>query len=171
MRREQAGGKVGDRNADPHRPLAGLPGDRHQPAHALRDLIEAGPLGVGSALAETGNAGIDDARVELRERLVVDAQPFLHAGAEILDDDVGLFDHPLEGREAFRRLEIERHAALVAVQVLEIGTFARPPHAFLVARRLLDLDDVGAPIGELARAGRARPDAREIEHGEASERL
>ena len=38
---EQAGGEVGDGNADPHRAFARRAGDRHQPAHALRDLIEA----------------------------------------------------------------------------------------------------------------------------------
>ena len=41
-RAEDAGGQIGDRNADAHRALAGQAGDRHQPAHALRDLIEAG---------------------------------------------------------------------------------------------------------------------------------
>ena len=51
--------EVGDRNADPHRPLPRQAGDRHQSAHALRDLIEAGPVGIGPVLAETGNAGVD----------------------------------------------------------------------------------------------------------------
>ena len=39
--------EVGDRDADAHRPLPGQPGDRHQPAHALRDLVEARPVGIG----------------------------------------------------------------------------------------------------------------------------
>ena len=59
-RREHAGGEIGDRNADAHRPLSRQPGDRHQPAHALRDLVEARPTGIGAVLAEAGNAGIDD---------------------------------------------------------------------------------------------------------------
>jgi hypothetical protein len=50
------------------------------------------------------------------QRLVVDAQPLLHVGAEILDQHVGFLDHPLEGGEPLRRLQIERHAALVAVR-------------------------------------------------------
>ena len=42
MAQNSPAAQVGDRNADPHRPLAGQAGDRHQPAHALGDLIEAG---------------------------------------------------------------------------------------------------------------------------------
>ena len=53
---EQARGEVGDGNADPHRAFAGRAGDRHQPAHALRDLIEARTLVIGAVLAEAGNA-------------------------------------------------------------------------------------------------------------------
>ncbi len=121
-RREQSGAEIGDRNADAHRPLPRQAGDRHQAAHALRDLIEARPVGVGAVLAEAGNAGIDEARIDLGERLVVDAEPLLHVGAEILDHDVGLLDHALEGGEAFGRLQIERHAALVAVQVLKVAS-------------------------------------------------
>ncbi len=85
------GGEIGDGNADPHRAFAGRAGDRHQPAHALRDLIEAGPLVVGAVLAEAGNAAIDDARIDLAHALIVDAELRLHVGAEVLDDDVGLF--------------------------------------------------------------------------------
>ena len=60
-RAEQSGGEIGDRDADAHRPLPGQAGDRHQPAHALRDLIEARPAGVRPVLAEAGDAAVDDA--------------------------------------------------------------------------------------------------------------
>ena len=42
--------------------------------------------------------------------------------------------------------------------------------AALIAGRL-DLDDVGAPIGELAHAGRAGAGMRQVEHGETRKRL
>jgi hypothetical protein len=128
-RREQPGGEIGDRNADAHRALARQAGDRHQSAHALRDLVEAGPVGIGPVLAEAGNAGIDDARIDLGERLVIDLEPLLHVRAEILHHDIGFFDHALEGGEPFGRLQIERHAALVAVQILEVGPRAGRPSA------------------------------------------
>ena len=44
MAQNSPGGEVGHRKADPHRPAAGRASDRHQPAHALRDLIESGTL-------------------------------------------------------------------------------------------------------------------------------
>ena len=70
-------------------------------------------------------------------------------------------------------LQVERHRPLVAVQVLEIRAMARP--ARLLAGGILyqgvDLDDVGAPIRELAHAGRPGADAGEVEHGEAGQGL
>ena len=170
---EQSRRKVGDRNADPHRAAAGRAGDRHQPAHALRDLVEARPLGVRPVLAEAGNAGEHDALVDLLERLVIDAEAVLHIGAEVLDHHVGLFDQPLEHREPLRRFQIERHAAFVALKILEVGAFARTARTFAFGemRRRLDLDDVGAPIGELAHASRARAHARQIEDGKAGKSL
>jgi hypothetical protein len=44
---EDAGAQVGDRNADPHGPVAGQAGHGHQAAHALRDLVEARPRRIG----------------------------------------------------------------------------------------------------------------------------
>ena len=64
-RREQARGDVGDRRAGAHRSLARDAGDRHEAAHALRDLVEARPVAVGAVLAEARDAGEDDARVDL----------------------------------------------------------------------------------------------------------
>ncbi|MNT72095.1 hypothetical protein D3C72_2106630 [compost metagenome] len=60
----QAGAGVGDREPGTHRPLAGQPRHRHQPAHALYDLVEARPPGVGPLLAEAGNARQDDAGID-----------------------------------------------------------------------------------------------------------
>ena len=51
--------QVGDRDADAHRALARQAGDRHQPAHALRDLVEARPLAIRPVLAEARDAGVD----------------------------------------------------------------------------------------------------------------
>ena len=165
----RSGAQIGDRNADAHRALPGQAGHRHQSAHALRDLVEARPVGVGAVLAEAGDAGVNQLRIDLRQRLVVDAEALLHVGPEILDHDVGLLDHALERGDAFRLLQIERHAPLVAVQVLKVAAFARAAHRLFHARRRFDLDDVGAPIGELAHAGRPRSHAGQVENGKARE--
>src|SRR5262249_48186051 len=98
----QAGREVGHRDANAHGAFTGRAGDRHQPAHALRDLIEAGPLVIGAVLAETRNAAIDDARVDLLHAFIVDAELGLYVGAEILDDDVGLGDQAIETLQPLR---------------------------------------------------------------------
>ena len=89
-RRHQAGGHVRHRRAGAHRPLPGKAGHRHEAAHALRDLVEARPGGVGSVLAETGHAREDDPLVDLLQRLVVHAEAELHVGAVVLHHHVGL---------------------------------------------------------------------------------
>ncbi len=124
-RAKQPRGEVGDRDAYAHGPLPGQAGDRHQAAHALRDLIEARPRGIRTGLPEPGNAGIDQLRINLAQLRIVDAETTLHIRPKILDHHVGFFHHALESRHRFRRLQVERHAALVAMQILEIRPFAR----------------------------------------------
>ncbi len=43
--------------------------------------------------------------------------------------------------------------------------------AAAVFQQRIDLDDIGAPVGELAHAGRPRPDPGQIQHGEAGQGL
>ena len=58
------------------------------------------------------------------------------------------------------------------MQVLEIGTVARAAETFGGVEMLgqLDLDDIGAPIGQLANGRRARADARQVEDSKARQR-
>ena len=69
-------------------------------------------------------------------------------------------------------LQIEGHAPLVAVEVLVVGSMARPAHgvADVERHRRLDHHRIGAPIGELAHGGRARAGPRQIQHADAVER-
>ncbi len=165
---EDAAAEIGDRDADAQRTVPRQSRDRHEPAHALRDLVEAGTIGVGSGLAETGDAGVDQARIDLRERRVVDAEAVLHVGPEVLEQHVGLLRELLQHRDALGLLQVQRDRALVAVRVLVVG-------AFLAAQRVvaahvlghLHLDHVGAPVGELARGGGARAHLRHVDHAEA----
>src|SRR6185312_1618430 len=151
---EDAGGEVGDGNADAHRALSRQPGDRHEPAHALGDLVEAGPVAIRTVLAEAGDAAIDQAWVDLLQALIVDLEAEFHVRAKVLDHDVGILRQPVQHLETFGILEVERDAALVAVQVLEIGAVPRAAEPAIALDRF-DLDDLGAPIGELPYAGRA----------------
>ena len=60
----------------------------HDAAHALRDDVEAAFLPVRSGLAKARYRGIDDAGIDLADRLVIDAQFLRDARPEIFDDDV-----------------------------------------------------------------------------------
>src|SRR5262249_4671292 len=73
----QASRNVVDRDSDAHGTLAGMSGNRHDPAHALGDLIHARPALVGAVLPEAGDAAVDDTRVHLFHRLIVDAEAVL----------------------------------------------------------------------------------------------
>ena len=124
-RAEDAGGKVGNGNTGANGTLAGEAGDGHQPAHALGDLVEARAIGVGAVLAEAGNAGIDEARVKGVKGCVVDTEAMLDVGAVILDEDVGGRGEAPQNLNALGSFEVERHAALVAMEILEIEAVAR----------------------------------------------
>src|SRR6185437_7673280 len=111
-------------------------------AQPLSDLVVAGPVAVRTGLAEAGDARIDQPRVDLAQRLVVDAEAALDVGPEVLDQHVGPGDELLEDLDTLGVLEIERHRALVAVQVLEVELV--PREVVLLAR--LHLDDLAAHL-------------------------
>src|SRR5262249_28587672 len=102
---EDAGSQIGDRDADTHWTLTGQAGDRHQPAHALSDLVEAGTLAVRPVLPETRYAGIDKARVDHPQRRVVDAETELHVRAIVLHQHVGALQKALQNIHAFGRFQ------------------------------------------------------------------
>src|SRR5438067_12993650 len=66
-------------------------------------------------------------------------------------------------------LEIERDAALVAVQVDEVEPVARSAEPFVRTRRL-HANDVRAPVGKVAHARRPGAREREVEDAEACQR-
>ena len=169
-RGEQAARHVVDRGAGAHRRPLRVAGHRHQPAHALRDLVEAGAVAVGAVLAEARDRGEDDARIDLRERFVVDPQPVLDVGPEVLDDHVGLLDQSQQQRVSRVGLQVDRDRALVAVQVLHVGAVARAADQVRAQPlRGFDLDHVGAEVGELLHAGGAGADLRQVQHAKVRE--
>src|SRR5205085_824758 len=60
--------------------------------------------------------------------------------------------------------------SLIAMQILEIGTVAAAARRVGVLARRLDLDHIGAPIGELAHRGRAGAVGGQVNDGKAIER-
>ena len=100
LRRENTGAQIGDRNTHAHRALFRQARDRHQPTHALCNLIEAGPPREWARLTEAGNARVNQARVIFAQRLVVDAEAELDVGTKVFNDDVCRRDQTLENADA-----------------------------------------------------------------------
>ena len=104
---EVAGAEVGDRDADADGSVARHSVNRHDPAEALRNLVDAGSPGVGSVLAEAGNAAVDDARIAGAAGLIVDAEATLDVGTVVLDDDIGSLGELEEDLDRLGLLEVE----------------------------------------------------------------
>ena len=89
-------------------------------------------------------------------------------GAEILDDRICVLDQPQEHVATRRGSDVERDGAFAAIGVLEgerrLPFLRRSVTVVVAGSRALDLDHVGAEVGE--DAGREGPgdDAREIQH-------
>ena len=167
-----AGRQVDHRHADAHRPRLGRAVDRDQAGRGLHHGVVAREAAQRAVGAEARDAGMDQARELLRQRLVADA-PFLHgAGLEILDQHVGRLEQFQQDLAAFLLGEVERHRALVAVDAGEVGGDAflverRAPQPGLVALRRLDLDHLGAVIGQHLGAVRPAQHTRQIDDFQA----
>ena len=89
----------------------------------------------------------------------------LHGRAVILDDDIRLFDQLEEYFLTFFGFQIDRQAALVAMQILKIETMPGTDDAALIfvdAVGRFDFDNIGTPVAELSHASRTRPMRRKI---------
>jgi hypothetical protein len=96
----------------------------------------------------------------------------------VVDEQVGRRQQAIERGATIVGLQVEHDAALVAVDAHEVRAEAvgrvapprRPPAPRLVARRRLDLDDVGAEIGEEHRGERPGQDSAGVDDPDALER-
>ena len=111
---------------------------------------------------------------------VVEAESGETARPEVLDEDVTARQQPAQDLGPLRAPEIEPDAALVPIDRQEVGRRAGPgcrfpdpwrtPAAGRVAFGRLDLDDIGAQVGEEHRAVRAGQDRRAVDDAQAGER-
>jgi len=70
-------------------------------------------------VAEARHRNVYEARVHPLQHFPADAEPIHDAGAQVLDQDVGLAGQLLEDALALRVLQVERDALLVAVGTKE----------------------------------------------------
>ena len=117
--------------------------------------------------------------IDRLEILVAIAEPGQHAGAEILHHDVGLLGHLHDDRMDLAAFQVERDRALVAVPGEEVRAlraadpFGEEGHARNMSpgAGALDLDDIGAHVGEKLRGEGPLQQMAEIEDGDAGEGL
>ena len=120
---------------------------------------------------ETLQRAIDQPRVQRVHRIPAEPEPVHRAGAEILDQRIGVAHQVLRHRQPLGRLHVDADAALVAVEIgEEPGGEAVQPAGAIAVRRGLDADHVGAKIGQHDAAGRSHHSVAELEHGQIGER-
>ena len=119
---------------------------------------------------------VDDPRIRPAHRLVAEPEAVQHARPIVLDQDVGGLDQPPQHLFALIALQVERHAALVAVReeeedalAVEERLRAGPGSLIRASTRWLDLHHVGAQVGKELYAGRALQKVGEAEDVDAGE--
>ena len=129
----------------------------------------------GASERVAADGRVDERRPLGDERLATEAEPLRAAGQEVLDDDVGAQRESPHDVLAAGIAQVDRDAALAAVHAHEVRRLAaregRAPGAGLVALAgPLDLDDLGAEVGQQHRAVRPRQHAGQVEDADAGER-
>ena len=152
------------------RPHAGL-GDRDG---GLDQVVEGAQRRIAAALAEAEGADIDDARVHLPHRFVVEPEALHRLRPHVVDQRVGRLRELQQRLLAFRALQVQHDAALVAVQVEEQRAGARAPAgtggAQHVAAGRLHLDHVGTEVRQHLGRRRTHDDFGDVDDAQAGER-
>ena len=139
----------------------------------------AGAVAQRAVLAVAGDRAVDEPGVLLAQALVAHAEAIEHAGAEGLQHDVVLARQAQEDLAPAVGLQIDADGGLVAVQGQEQRARGRVLRALVLRRRpphvvaqvqVLDLQHLGAEVGQQQRAESAREQPREIEDLHAFQR-
>ena len=125
------------------------------------------PLAPRAGLAVARDRAIDDVRVVGLQPLVIDAEASCDAGTKALDDDVRLLHQLFNDVPGRGRFQVEGQASFVAILGIELHRDVGAPG---IAARRLDLDHLGAEVGEDRRGERPRHEHREIHHPYAAQR-
>src|SRR5262249_38481703 len=126
MRGEDTAGHVAYRGTHAH----GLPTERagiaHNAAQGLNHQVKGRAIFAWARVAVARDGTRNNARIDLLERLIVDAQALQDTGAKVIVNDVRPSYQLVEDLQARRALQVERHALLAAVHAQEIA--ALPVH-------------------------------------------
>lgn len=109
----KSGNAVGESEGRQRRWTVLRPGLVGKATHRLGQGAECAALGVGSGLAEPGDAEQDQSRIDGMESVRTQPPLFEYAGAEVLHQHVGIDHEVAEYLLAFVGAEIESDALLV----------------------------------------------------------
>ena len=171
------GADVHHRRERPHAFAVGITVHGNEAAFGLRDGIEAEAVGEGAFAAVGGHRAVDQARVQGKAGLVVQPQATHHARGEVLDQHVGAADEVARQRQPLRGLQVQRDALLVAVApdegcaLVQLRVHGRIAARVVAADRRLDLDHLGAHVGQDHGRQRPRDEVREVHHPDAVQRM
>ncbi len=157
-RRVAPGADVADRDPDPRR-LGRCARHRDQARLSLHDEVVGVLAGVRPVLAVAGDVDVDDVLPQRAHGFLTEADAVGPARGVVLEEDVAPLDQPLDRRAVLGVLDVEGDAPLPAVHpdeaAGETGGDRVPRPRDVAAAGPLDLDDVGAEVGEEARGERA----------------
>ena len=173
--RVHPGRDVGDRDPHLRGRAVGRAGHAHDAALPLDDDVVPRLGAARPGVAVAGDRAVDQARQARVQMLEAEPQAVERARPEVLDQDVGARQEALEQRAAARLLEIERDAEFGAVDGQEVAAFSldkrRPPDARVVPLAgILDLDHLGAEIGQRHRGVGPREYPRQVQDPHPFER-
>ena len=141
-----------------------------------RHVVEvvAGPRRKRPVLPVTGDRAHDEPLVSSVQGVPTETKPVHDAGPVALDQDVRSIDQAQQKVAARVRLEVQRHAALVAVDGVEQRALAahqrrRPTHV-IAGARLFDLDHIGAHVSEQQGAVGPRQEPGQVQHADPRQR-
>jgi hypothetical protein len=165
---EHATHDVVDARTCPQRAAFGA-GHVGQATHHLHHLVERGAVLIRPG-QEALVRDVDQALVQARQRLGAEAQALHRAALEVLAEDIGTSHEPEHDLAAARVFHVDRQALLVSIeQAEEAGSRAQQP-ARVVACQRLDLDDLGAQVGQDHPAGRPHHHVGELDDPQAGQR-
>ena len=165
---------VAERAPAARRRIVGEPGERHEATRRLGDDVVGGPPAPRPRLPEAGETPHDQAGLVGAERRRIEPPPRERAAREVLDQHVEVRQQATQERPPLLVAEVERDAALVAVEREEedrhaAGRRVAVPALVTPAGRL-HLHDVGAHVRQDRGTERAGEKAREVEDADAGER-
>ncbi len=171
--------RVTERNRGAHRIPVAVAREGAEARHRLDDLAERDVVTVRPTVAEARHRDHHQPRVDRGEGLVGQPEVTHDPPAEVLDHDIGPRHQFLQHLAAALEPQVERDRPLVTVDLVEpAANVPRVGRGRLVARReaehvgphtRLDLDDVGAKVGEEHGAVGPGHDLGLVQHADAVE--